>query len=58
MRDEFGLDALADCTLEDVPTDQRVLNPLRRVHRVAIERARGQLGTLHRRLERATRGPP
>ena len=56
MRQEFGLDTLADRTLEDVDADERVVNPAWRFLNNALARRRAQLGTLHRRLAEAPRG--
>ncbi len=56
MREEFGLDTLADRTLEDVDADERVVNPQWRYLDNAVERRQAQLGTLHRRLAEAPRG--
>ena len=56
MREEFGLDTLADRTLEDVDLDERIVNPLWRLLNNAVERLRGRLGNLHRRLAAAPRG--
>ena len=56
MREEFGLDTLADRTLEDVDPGERVVNPLWRLLNNAVERRRVQVGDLHRRLAGAPRG--
>ena len=56
MREEFGLDTLADRTLEDVDADERVVNPLWRLLNNAVKRRRVQVGDLHRRLAGAPRG--
>ena len=56
MREEFGLDTLADHTLEDVDPDEQVVNPGWRFLNNAVQRLQRRAGDLRLQLARAPRG--
>ena len=56
MREEFGLDSLADHTLEDVDPDEQVVNPGWRFLNNAVERLRRRAADLRLELAGAPRG--
>ena len=56
MREEFGLDTLADHTLEEVDSDDQVVNPGWRSLNNAVERLRRRAGDLRLQLTKAPRG--
>ena len=58
MREEFGLDTLAEHALEDVSEDEVVVNPLWRYLDNAVTKYSRKCGELHRRRAQAKRGSP